>query len=201
MNYHTTYRNVSEKKKRRIVNVKGESAVNSGKCTMERTSLRPRTITIPPSKTCTTGTTLKSLGIPVIEDDTGAGVLRKRTVDEKMIRSITEGTLSIGTVPGQVSEMLAEHAIILDAAVLWVAGSLLTATGALVLRAVDMEMACGMTLKTTSCRVHNGFWAQVGIVRCNACRIGGCATLVKSRSSVSRDVRRDIEQCSGGGLG
>ena len=38
INYHTTYRKVLVKKIRRMVNVKGESTVNGGKCTMERTS-------------------------------------------------------------------------------------------------------------------------------------------------------------------
>ena len=52
MNYHTMYRKVSAKKIIRTVNVKGESIVKGGKCTMEKMRPRPRTITIPPSKTC-----------------------------------------------------------------------------------------------------------------------------------------------------
>ena len=91
-------------------------------------------------------------------------------------------------------------AIISDTAVLWVTGSPLTTAGTFIFGAVDMEMVCGVALKTTSCCSHNRFWAQVGIVRCNACGVGGRATLVKGRSSVSRDVRRDVKQCSGGGL-
>ena len=117
-----------------------------------------------------------------------------------MIRSVTESTTSIGTVAGQMGETPAEGAIILDVAVLWVARGPLATTGALILGTVDTEMACGMTLKTTSCCIRNGLWAQVGIMRCNSCGIGGRATLVKGRLSVSRDVRRDIEQCSGGRL-
>ena len=38
INYHTMYQNVSAKKIRRTVNVKGEPTVNGGKCTTERTS-------------------------------------------------------------------------------------------------------------------------------------------------------------------
>ena len=65
--------------------------------------------------------------------------------------------------------------------------------GAFILRAVDTEMACGMTLKTTSLCSRDRFWAQVGIARRNLRRIRGCVTLVKGRSCVSGDVRRDVE--------
>ena len=92
-----------------------------------------------------------------------------------------------------MGETAAEGTIISGAVVLWMAGSLLATAGAFILGTVNTEMAYGMTLKTTSCCIHEGFWAQVGIVRCNLCRIGGRATLVKGRSSVSRDVRRDVE--------
>ena len=177
----------------RTVNVKGESTVNGGKCTMERTSPWPCTITIPPSKTCTTGTTSKPLGISLVEDDTQTWVLHERTVNKKVIGSITEGATSIKTVMGQVGETPTEGAIIPDAVVLWMTGSALVTAGTLILGAVDMEMACGMTLKTTSLCSHTGFWAQAGISRCNLRRIGGCATLVEGRSCISGDVRRDVE--------
>ena len=175
------------------MNVKGEPVDKGGKCTTERKSPRPRTVTILPSKTCTTGTILKSIGIAVVEDDSWAWVLRKRTVDEKVIGSVTEGTMSIGAVVGQVGKTSAESAIVSDTAVLWMAGSSLATTGALIFRTVDTEMACGMTLKTMSRRICIGLWAQAGIVRCNLCRIGGRAALVKGRSNVSGDVRRDIK--------
>ena len=175
------------------VNIKGESTVSGGKCIMERISPWPRTITIPPSKTCTTRTTSESIGISVIENDARAWVLCKRTVDEKVIGSVTEGATVIGTITGQMGKVSAEGAIISDTAVLWMAGSPLATAGAFILGTVDMEMACGMTLKATSHCIHSGLWAQVGIMRRNSCRIGGCATLVKGRSSVSRDVRRDVE--------
>ena len=183
-----------------MVKVNGESGVNGTKCMMERISPRPRTVTIPPSKTCTTGTTSKSLGIPVVEDDTWAWVLCKRTVDEKVIGGVTEGTASIRTVADQVGEMPTEGAVISDAAVLWVTGSSLTTAGAFILRTVNTEMAHGVALKTTSRRICDGFWAQAGIVRCNSCRIGSRVSLMEGGSSVSRDVRRDVEQCSGGRL-
>ena len=200
MNYHTMYRKVSSKKIIRTVNVKGESIVKGGKCTTEKMSPRPCTVTVPPSKTCTTRTTSRSLRVSLIEDDTRARVFCKRTVDEKMIGGVTEGATSIGTIAGQVGETLTIGAIVPDTAVLWMTRSSLTATGAFILGTVDMEMTCGVALKTTSRRSCNGFWAQAGIVRCNACWIGGCAALVKGRLSVSRDVRRDVKQRSGSGL-
>ena len=45
MDYHTTYRKVSAKKMIRTVNVKGELTVKGGKCTTEKMSPRPRTVT------------------------------------------------------------------------------------------------------------------------------------------------------------
>ena len=184
----------------RTVNVKGESTVKGGKCTTERKRPRPRTVTIPPSKTCTTGTTSEPLRVPIIEDDSWTRVLRKRTVDEKVIGSVTEGATSIGAIAGQVGETSTVGAIIPDAVVLWVARGSLTTTGTFIFGAVDTEMTCGVALKTTSRCRRNGFWAQAGIVRCNACWIRGRVTLVKGRSNVSGDVRRDVKQCSGSGL-
>ena len=128
---------MSSKKITRTVNVRGEPIVKGGKCTMERKSPRPHTITIPPSKTCTTGTASEPLRIPIVEDDTRTRVLHERTVDEKVIGGITEGTSSIRTVTGQVGEMSAVGAIVSDTAVLWMTGSPLATAGALVLRAVN----------------------------------------------------------------
>ena len=180
--------------------MKGESVVKGGKCTMEKMSLRPRTVTIPPSKTCITGTTSKPLRVSLIEDDTQTWVLHKRTVDEKVIGGVTEGATTIGTVAGQVGKSSTVGAVVPDTAVLWMTGSSLMTAGAFILGAVNTEMARGMTLKTTSHCIRDGFWAQVGIARCNSCWIRSRVSLMKGRSSVSRDVRRDIEQRSGGGL-
>ena len=47
INYQTMYQKVSVRKIMRTVNVKGESTVNGSKCTMERTSPWPCTITNP----------------------------------------------------------------------------------------------------------------------------------------------------------
>ena len=167
---------------------------------MEKMSPRPRTVTIPPSKTWTTGTTSKPLRVSLIEDDPRTRVLRKRTVDEKVIGSVTEGATSIRTVVGQVSEASAVGAIIPDTAVLWVTRSSLATAGAFIFWAVDAEMTCGVALKTTSLCSRNGFWAQAGIARRNSCRKRGRTSLKEGRSSVSGNVRRDIKQRSGGRL-
>ena len=188
VNYHTTYWKVSAKKMTRTVNVKGESVVKGGRYTTEKMSPRPHTVTIPPSKTCTTGTTSKPLWVSLVENDARAWVLCKRTVDKKVIGGVTEGAVTIRAVVGQVGEMSTIGAIVPDTAVLWVTGSSLVAAGTFILGTVDTEMACGMALKTTSCCIHSGFWAQAGMVRCNSCRIGSHATLMKGRSSVSGDV-------------
>ena len=120
---------------------------------------------IPPSKTCTTGTTSKPLWVSLVEDNTRAGVFCKRTVDKKVIGGVTEGATSIRTVAGQVGETLTIGAVIPDAVVLWVTGSSLATAGTFVLRTVNTEMACGMALKTTSRCIRNGFRAQTEIGR------------------------------------
>ena len=193
IDYHTMYQKLSAKEMIRTANVKGESIVKGGKCTMEKTSPRPHTVTIPPSKTWTTRTTSQPLRVSLIEDDTRTRVFRKRTVDEKVIGSVAEGAVSIGTIAGQVSEASTVGAIISDTVILWVAGSALMTAGTFIFQTIDAEMTCGVALKTTSLCSRDGFWAQAGIVRCNSCWIGGGTTLMKSRSSVSRDVRRDVK--------
>ena len=120
MNYHTMYQKVSAKKTMRTVNVKGESIVKGGKCTTEKISLRPRTVTIPPSKTCTTRTTSKPLRVSLVEDDTLARVFRKRTVDKKVVGGVAEGAAAVRAVAGQVGETSAVSAVISDTAVLWI---------------------------------------------------------------------------------
>ena len=177
----------------RTVNVRGESKVRGGKCTIEKKSPRPRTVTIPPSKTCTAGTTSESLRVPLIENDSRARVLCKRAVDKKVIGSVTEGATSIGTVAGQVGETSTVGAVVPDTAVLWMAGSSLPTARAFVFGTVDTEMASGVAVKTTSLLSRDGFWAQAGITRRNSCGKRGRATLKKGRSIVSGDVRRDVK--------
>ena len=44
--YHMMYRYMSEKKKTRMVKVKGEPSVDGGKCIREKNSPYPRTVTL-----------------------------------------------------------------------------------------------------------------------------------------------------------
>ena len=46
IDYHTMYQKLSAKEMIRTANVKGESIVKGGKCTMEKTSPQPRTVTV-----------------------------------------------------------------------------------------------------------------------------------------------------------
>ena len=162
---------MSAKNKTRMVNVKGESTVSGSRCKMEKNSPDPHTITIPPVKACTTGTTLQSLSVSLVEDNPGARVFCKRIVGKKVIRGIAEGTAAVWEIPGQVGEAATKGAIVSDAAVLRVTGGSLMAARALVFGAVDTKMACGVALKTMSVFSRNGFWAQVGITRCNSRRV------------------------------
>ena len=57
------------------VDVNGEPGINGDKWIMEKIMSNPHTITIPPLKTCTTGTRLQSLWVSIVEDDPTTGVL------------------------------------------------------------------------------------------------------------------------------
>ena len=57
------------------VNVRGESEDNGSRWMTEKRRSWPCTITIPPSKACTTGTNSDPLRVSVIEDDPTARVL------------------------------------------------------------------------------------------------------------------------------
>ena len=70
------------------VNVNGESNDNRGRQMIEKRRLLPHIITLPPSKTCTTGARLESLQISVVDDDPAAGVLREGTICDNMSRVI-----------------------------------------------------------------------------------------------------------------
>ena len=59
---------------------------------IEKTRSGPCTITIPPLKTCTSGTKLQSLRVPIIEDDPTTGVLREGEICDIMTGVIVKGT-------------------------------------------------------------------------------------------------------------
>ena len=132
----------------RIVKVIGKSMVNGGRCKMEKISPCPCTITIPSSKTCTTGTTSESLRVSLIEDDSRSRVLCKGTVLEDVVGVVAQGATSIWTVAGQVGKLATKSAVVANAVILGVTRSMLVAAWAFVVRAVDAKMPQGVALKT-----------------------------------------------------
>ena len=79
---------------------------------MEKIKSSPCTVTIPPSKTCTTGVRSKPLWVSVIEDDPTAWVLREGTVCNDMSRVIAEGTNSVQTEVGGVAKTVAKRTVV-----------------------------------------------------------------------------------------
>ena len=128
------------KKITRTVKVSGESKVNGGRWRMQRMSPCPHTITIPPSKTCTSRTTSKSLRIPLVEDDPLTGVLAKQTVSEVVSWIVTEGTPSIWAVTAEMAEMPAKRTVVVGTTILGVARGVLMTVGTLIFWAVDTKV-------------------------------------------------------------
>ena len=176
------------------MNVNGESNDNGGREMMEKIMSIPRTVTIPPSKTCTTGTRSQSFWIPVVEDNPTTGVLREGTVCDDVSWVIAKGTESVRAEARSVAEVVAKRTIVPGAAIFGMTRGTLTAVGTLVFWTVDMKMSCEVTVKTTSLVSCLGFWAQTGISRRNLNGIRGGSTLMEGRTRVSGDV----QQGSGG---
>ena len=119
------------------VNMRGKSKDNGDKWTMEKIKSWLHTITIPPSKTHTTGANSHSLQISIIENDPAAGVLQERTICDDMSWVITEGTSLIWTVMGNVAKVATQRTEVVKAMVLEVTQGLLTAVGAFIIWEVD----------------------------------------------------------------
>ena len=64
----------------------------------------------------------------------------------------------------------------------------LTAVGTFILQVVNMKVPRKVIVKTTSLASCQGFWAQMGISRCNTSGIRSSSTLMESRTRVSRVV-------------
>ena len=171
-----------------MVNVNSESNDNGGRQMIEKRRSLPHTVTLPPSKTCTTSARSESLRIPLIEDDPTAGILREGTVCHNVSQVVAKGTPSVWTVMGDVAEVAAKRTVVSNTLVLRVARGALVAVRTLVFRAVHTKMPCGVAVKTTSLRSRCGFWAQMGISRCNSSGVGGSTTLMKGRARVSGDI-------------
>ena len=142
-----------------MVNVSGESEVIGDKCTTKKRRSWPRTVTIPPSKTCTTGASSDPLRVTIVEDDPAARVLREGTVGDDVTRVIAKGAASVWTITGEMSEVAAKRTIVVHATVLRMARGALATVGTLVLWAINMKMPCNMAVKTTSLVSHCGLWA------------------------------------------
>ena len=134
------------------VNVNGESNDNGGRQMIEKRRSLPRIITLPPSKTCTTGARLESLWISLVEDDPAAGVLREGTICDNVPQVIAQGTKLVWTVAGGVAEVATKRTIVSNTMVLRVARGALVAVRTLVFWAVDMKMPHNVAVKTTSLR-------------------------------------------------
>ena len=92
-----------------------------------------RTVTIPPSKTCTSGTKSQSLRVSLIEDNPLAGVLQERTVADNMSRIITGGAPLVWADVREMTEALAKRTAVVRTMVLGVAWGVLSAVRTLIL--------------------------------------------------------------------
>ena len=139
-----------------MVNVSGELGVNGEKWTTEKMRLGSHTVTIPPSKSCTSGTNSQSLWIPLVKDNPLAGVFREGAVSDDMSRVVTKGASSVWTDTRKVTEVLAKRTVVARTTVLGVAWGVLMAVRAFIFWAVNTKMPLVVTLKTNSCCSHNG---------------------------------------------
>ena len=154
------------------------------------------TVTIPPSKTRTSGMRSQSLRVSLVEDNPLTGVLQERTITDDMSWVIAEGASSVWTDTREMAEASAKRTVVARAMILGVARGTLLAVRTLILGAVNTKMPLVMALKTNSCCKRNGLWAQSGIVRCNSSGVGSGASLMKGRVGISRLV----DESEGDGL-
>ena len=85
---------------------------------IEKMRLGPCTVTVPPSKICTSGTKSQPLWISLIKDNPLAGVLRERAVTDDVSQIVTEGALSVQTDTGEVTKASAKRTVVARAMVL-----------------------------------------------------------------------------------
>ena len=171
-----------------MVDVNGEPGINRDKWIMEKIMSNPHTITIPPLKTCTTGTRLQSLWVSVVEDDPTTGVLQEGTVSDNMSWVIAKGTEAVRTEAWGMTEVVAKRTVVSGATILEVTRGALTAVGTFIFQAVNTKVPCEVTVKTTSLISHLGFWAQTGILRCNLSGVRSSSALMESRTRISGGI-------------
>ena len=112
--------------------------------------LAPRIVTLPPSKTCTTGTRSDSVQVSVVENDSTAGVLREGTVSNDMSWVVAKDTESVWTIAGEVAEVVAKRTVVAHTTVFGVAQGTLVTVGILIVQTVNTKMPSGMAVKTYS---------------------------------------------------
>ena len=136
------------------VNVCGESEDNGDKWTIEKRRPCLHTVTIPPTKTCTTSASSDPLRVTVIEDDPTARVLREGTVSDDVTLVITKGAESVWTVAGEMAKVVTKRTVVVHAMVLRVARGMLATIGTFVLQTINAKMPCVVTVKTNSLDSH-----------------------------------------------
>ena len=141
-----------------------------------------------PSKTCTTSARSESLWISVIENDSATGVLGERAVCDNKAGVVAKGTEVVQAVTRGVPKPAAKRTIVLKTSVLRVPRGALTAVGAFVFQAVNTKMPHDVAVKTMSLISHCGFWAQMGVSRCNSSGIRGSTTLMECRTRVNGGI-------------
>ena len=184
--------------KKEVVRVKvnGESVVRGARWMIEKRRFGLCTVTIPPSKTRTSGMRSQSLRVPLVEDNPLAGALGERTVANDMSWVIAEGASLIWADAQEMAEASAKGTVVARATILGVARGMLSAVRTLILRTVNAKMPVVVTLKTNSRCKHSGLWAQAGITRCNLSGVGSGVPLMKGRAGFSRLV----DESEGDGL-
>ena len=144
------------------VNMNGEPGDNGGRQRIEKRMSLPCTVTLPPSKTCTTSTKLESLWVSIIEDNPTTGVLGKGAIHDDMSWVIAKGTEVVWTIVGGVAKVAAKRTVVSHAMVLRVARSVLATVRTLILWTVNTKMPHDMAVKINSLISCCGLWAYMG---------------------------------------
>ena len=102
-----------------------------------------------------------------------------------MSQVIAKGAKAVQTEVQGVTKAVAKRTVGVGATISGVTWGALMAVGAFIFQAVNTKMPCAVIVKTTSLVSHLGFWAQVGISRCNSGGVRSGATLMECRARVS----------------
>ena len=94
----------------------------------------------------------------------------------------------VWTVARGVAKATTKRTVVSRTTVLRVTGGTLGAVGTLIFWTVDTKMPRNVAVKTVSLISHCGFWAQMGVLRCNSSGIRGSVALMKGRARVSGDI-------------